>query len=100
MNASEVVSADIEQSEIDEQIAESKEHAEQFGMMLTKAAKRFAALANVEERHANHYKKALEKAKVEAADIQKMMVKDGIKEVNLFGGKFVSTNPEKARSVF
>jgi rubrerythrin len=32
--------------------------------MLTKAAKRFAALANVEERHANHYKKALEKAKV------------------------------------
>jgi rubrerythrin len=54
-------------AEIDEQIAESKEHAEQFGMMLTKAAKRFAALANVEERHANHYKKALEKAKVFAA---------------------------------
>jgi rubrerythrin len=35
--------------------------------MLIKAAKRFAALANVEERHANHYKKALEKAKVFAA---------------------------------
>ena len=49
--------------EIDEQIAESKEHAEQFQAVLTKAAKRFAALANVEERHANHYKKALEKAK-------------------------------------
>ena len=54
-------------AEIDEQIGESKEHAEQFGMMLTKAAKRFAALANVEERHANHYKRALEKAKVFAA---------------------------------
>jgi rubrerythrin len=48
--------------EIDEQIAESKEHAEQFQAVLAKAAKRFAALANVEERHANHYKKALEKA--------------------------------------
>ena len=54
-------------AEIDEQIAESKEHAEQFQAMLAKAAKRFAALANVEERHANHYKNALEKAKVFAA---------------------------------
>ena len=54
-------------AEIDEQIAESKEHAEQFQAMLAKAAKRFAALANVEERHANHYKKALEKAKEFAA---------------------------------
>ena len=53
--------------EIDEQIAESKEHAEQFQAVLAKAAKRFAALANVEERHANHYKQALEKAKVFAA---------------------------------
>jgi len=53
--------------EIDEQIAESKEHAEQFQAMLVKAAKRFAALANVEERHANHYKKALESAKAFAA---------------------------------
>jgi len=50
--------------EIDQQISESKEHAEQFQAMLVKAAKRFAALANVEERHANHYKLALEKAKV------------------------------------
>lgn len=49
-------------TEIDEQIAESKEHAEQFQAMLVKAAKRFAALANVEERHANHYQKALVKA--------------------------------------
>ena len=48
--------------EIDEQIAESKEHAEQFQAMLVKAAKRFAALAKVEERHANHYKQALERA--------------------------------------
>ena len=54
-------------AEIDEQIAESKEHSEQFQAMLAKAAKRFAALANVEERHANHYKNALEKAKVFAA---------------------------------
>jgi rubrerythrin len=49
--------------EIDGQIAESKEHAEQFQAVLAKAAKRFAALAKVEERHANHYKQALEKAK-------------------------------------
>ncbi len=49
--------------EIDEQISESKEHAEQFQAMLAKAAKRFAALANVEERHANHYKQALVKAR-------------------------------------
>ena len=46
--------------EIDEQIAESKEHAEQFKATLEKAAKRFSALAKVEERHANHYKEALE----------------------------------------
>ncbi|MBU3575390.1 rubrerythrin family protein [Polynucleobacter sp. UK-Mo-2m-Kol15] len=54
-------------AEIDEQIAESKEHAEQFEAMLVKAAKRFAALAKVEERHANHYKQALEKAQAFAA---------------------------------
>lgn len=46
-------------AEIDEQIAESKEHAAQFAAVLEKAAKRFAALAKVEERHANHYKDAL-----------------------------------------
>lgn len=45
--------------EFDEQIAESQEHAEYFRTVLVKAAKRFAALAKVEERHANHYRDAL-----------------------------------------
>jgi len=45
--------------EIDEQIAESKEHAENFVATLEMAAKRFAALAKVEERHANRYRDAL-----------------------------------------
>lgn len=45
--------------EIDEQIDESKQHAAQFAATLEKAAKRFAALAKVEERHANHYKQVL-----------------------------------------
>jgi rubrerythrin len=49
-------------AEIDEQIEESREHAEQFMVVLEKAAKRFAALAKVEERHANRYRDALEKA--------------------------------------
>ncbi len=48
-------------AEIDEQIAESKEHAEQFAATLEKAAKRFAALTKVEERHANHYRDTLAK---------------------------------------
>jgi len=52
-------------AEIDGQIAESKEHAEMFKAVLEKAAKRFAALAKVEERHANNYKATL--AKVTAA---------------------------------
>jgi rubrerythrin len=52
-------------AEIDEQIAESKEHAAQFKATLEKAQKRFAALAKVEECHANHYKAQL--AKVMAA---------------------------------
>ena len=47
-------------SEIDDQISESREHAEQFKAVLEKAAKRFAALAKVEERHAGHYQKALD----------------------------------------
>ena len=46
-------------AEIDEQIAESKEHAEMFRTVLAKAAKRFAALARVEEKHANHYRAQL-----------------------------------------
>ena len=48
-------------AEMDEQIAESQEHAEMFTAVLEKAAKRFAALAKVEERHANHYRDALAK---------------------------------------
>jgi rubrerythrin len=42
-------------AEMDEQIVESKEHAERFKSVLDKAAKRFAALARVEEKHAQHY---------------------------------------------
>lgn len=45
--------------EMDEQIAESKEHAAMFAAVLAKAAKRFAALAKVEERHAGHYRDQL-----------------------------------------
>lgn len=47
--------------EMDEQIAESKEHAAMFAKILEKAAKRFAALAKVEEKHANHYQATLDK---------------------------------------
>ncbi len=46
--------------EAQHQIAESKEHAEQFKEVLAKAEKRFAALKKVEERHANAYKQVLE----------------------------------------
>ena len=49
--------------EMDEQIAESKEHAARFQQTLAKAAKRFAALAKVEERHANHYRATLVKVR-------------------------------------
>jgi rubrerythrin len=49
--------------EMDEQIEESKEHAARFQQTLAKAAKRFAALAKVEERHANHYKATLAKVR-------------------------------------
>ncbi len=45
--------------EITEQIAESQEHADMFKATLEKAAKRFAALAKVEERHANQYRAVL-----------------------------------------
>jgi rubrerythrin len=47
--------------ELDEQIEESREHAERFRATLARAAKRFAALAKVEERHANQYRAAREK---------------------------------------
>ncbi len=49
-------------AEMDEQIEESKEHARRFQTILQKAAKRFAALAKVEERHANQYRATLAKA--------------------------------------
>jgi rubrerythrin len=47
-------------NEAEHQIAESKEHAEQFAAVLAKAEKRFNALKKVEERHANAYKKVME----------------------------------------
>jgi rubrerythrin len=47
--------------ELDEQIEESKEHAARFAATLAKAAKRFAALAKVEQRHASHYQAQLDK---------------------------------------
>lgn len=50
-------------AELDEQIVESKGHAERFIATLEKAAKRFAALAKVEERHANHYRETLARVK-------------------------------------
>jgi rubrerythrin len=52
---------DAASAEIKQQIAESKEHAEMFKVTLEKAAKRFAALAKVEERHANQYRAQLTK---------------------------------------
>lgn len=47
-------------AEIDEQIAESREHAARFHATLEKAQKRFAALAKVEQRHARHYQDRLD----------------------------------------
>ena len=46
-------------AEMDGQIAESKEHARDFAQILATAAKRFAALAKVEEKHAGHYRDTL-----------------------------------------
>ena len=46
--------------EAQHQIAESKEHAEQFAAVLAKAEKRFAALQKVEQRHAQAYQQVLE----------------------------------------
>jgi rubrerythrin len=48
-------------AEMAQQIAESQEHAAMFKAALEKAAKRFAALAKVEERHANQYRAQLAK---------------------------------------
>jgi rubrerythrin len=46
--------------EAEHQIAESKEHAEQFAAVLAKAEKRFAALTKIEKRHAEAYQSKLE----------------------------------------
>lgn len=46
--------------EAQHQIEESKEHAEQFKAILAKAEKRFAALARVEQKHAQAYQQKLE----------------------------------------
>jgi rubrerythrin len=46
--------------EFTEQIAESKEHAEEFKAVLFQAEKRFAALAKIEKRHAAAYQSKLE----------------------------------------
>ena len=46
--------------EATQQIAESKEHAEEFTAVLKKAEKRFAALAGIEKRHAQAYQQKLE----------------------------------------
>ena len=51
--------------EYDEQIEESRVHAEQFRATLEKAAKRFAALTTVEKSHANHYQNALDKLRAD-----------------------------------
>ena len=50
------------------QIAESKEHAEQFQKVLELAKKRFSALAKVEKRHAEAYQNVLE-----STNFQKML---------------------------
>jgi rubrerythrin len=46
--------------EAQQQIDESKEHAEQFRAVLAKAELRFAALAKIEKRHAEAYQAKLE----------------------------------------
>jgi len=47
-------------AEANAQIEESREHAEQFAAVLARAEKRFAALAKVEQRHAEAYQQVLE----------------------------------------
>lgn len=47
--------------EAEHQIAESREHAEQFKAVLAKAEKRFSALLKVEQRHAQAYQRYLAK---------------------------------------
>ena len=47
-------------NEFRNQITESAEHADQFKQVLTKAEKRFAALAKIEKRHAAAYQAKLD----------------------------------------
>lgn len=47
-------------TEAEQQIAESREHAEQFAAVLARAEKRFAALVKVEKRHAEAYQQVKE----------------------------------------
>jgi rubrerythrin len=47
-------------AEADQQIEESKEHADEFKAVLVKAEKRFNALAKVEQRHAEAYQQVWE----------------------------------------
>lgn len=47
-------------SEAEQQIEESKAHADQFQRVLEKAEKRFAALTKIEKRHAQAYQEKLE----------------------------------------
>jgi len=47
-------------SEAEQQIEESKAHADQFQRVLEKAEKRFAALTKIEKRHAAAYQEKLE----------------------------------------
>jgi rubrerythrin len=50
----------VAEEEMQSQIAESQEHAEQFSQILKKAEKRFAALSKIEKRHAEAYQSKLE----------------------------------------
>lgn len=56
--------------EFQDQIDESREHAEQFRKVLELAEKRFAALTGVEKRHAEAYQKVLDD---HSTAFQKMM---------------------------
>lgn len=54
-------------AEMNGQIEESKVHAAQFRATLEKAQKRFAALAKVEQRHAQHYQAQLARVNAQAS---------------------------------
>ena len=68
-------------AEFDQQIAESREHADSFRRLLETAARRFAALAKVEERHANHYRQVLADANRRAAAVQQDATRNAFPDV-------------------